>query len=242
MNRTSKPSQLKTLKGFRAVKKKKLYQEIMSQIQGLIKKEKLKVGDRLPPERDLAEIFNVSRHSVREAIRTLEQKNILKSLPGSGTFVVSRNGESIVDFLTEAVIQEKGKLAEIFEFRKMIEPQVAFLAAKNATIEEIAEMEKIIDQQKMGGTNIKNMIKLDETFHLTLARATKNGILQRIVEHINEIIRKCRDEGYQSELRWQKSTEGHSSILEEIKKRNPELALKLMTDHLNLIEEIVIAS
>lgn len=242
MNRTSKHNQLKALKGFRAIKKKKLYQEIMSQIHRLIKKEKLKVGDRLPPERDLAEIFKVSRHSVREAIRTLEQKNILKSLPGSGTFVVSRDGESIIDYLTKAVIQEKGKLAEIFEFRKMIEPQVAFLAANNATIEEINEMEKILDQQKMGGTNIKNMIKLDEAFHLTLARATKNGILQRIVALINDIIRDCRDEGYQSELRWQKSIEGHSSIIEEIKKRNPDLALKFMTDHLNLIEEIVIAS
>ena len=62
MNRTSKHNQLKAIEGFSAIKKKKLYQEIMSQIHGLIKKEKLKVGDRLPPERDLAEVFKVSRH------------------------------------------------------------------------------------------------------------------------------------------------------------------------------------
>ncbi len=75
-------------KTLQAVAKTKLHEQIVNQVQALIEKGGLKHGDQLPPERELASIFKVSRHTVREAIRILEQKNILRSRPGSGTFII----------------------------------------------------------------------------------------------------------------------------------------------------------
>ena len=91
----------------KAVTKTKLHEQIVNQIQALIDKGRLRHGDQLPPERELATIFKVSRHSVREAIRILEQKRILKSRPGSGTYIILEDASSVVDFLARAINQEK---------------------------------------------------------------------------------------------------------------------------------------
>lgn len=100
-----------------AVTKTKLHEQIVIQIPALIDKGRLKHGDQLPPERELATIFTVSRHSVREAIRVLEQKNILKSRPGSGTYINLEDESSVVEFLDRAIDREKHTMAEIFQFR-----------------------------------------------------------------------------------------------------------------------------
>jgi len=100
-----------------AVTKTKLHEQIVNQVQALIEKGRLKYGDRLPPERELATIFKVSRHSLREAIRILEQKKVLKSQPGSGTFIILEDESSVVEFLAKAIHREKNTLSEIFQFR-----------------------------------------------------------------------------------------------------------------------------
>jgi GntR family transcriptional repressor for pyruvate dehydrogenase complex len=79
----------------------------------------------------------VSRHSVREAIRSLEKENVLESRAGSGTFVVLGNTQAVADYLARAVLLEKDRLAEIFQIRVMLEPQVAALAAENASRDDI---------------------------------------------------------------------------------------------------------
>ena len=117
----------------KAVPRRRLYQEIVTQIKNLIDNGGLQAGDQLPPERKLAEAFNVSRHSVREAIRSLEREQVLQSRPGSGTFVMVGSSQAIVDYLALAVLKEKDRLAEIFQFREMLEPQISALAAENAT-------------------------------------------------------------------------------------------------------------
>ena len=123
-------------KTLQAVAKTKLHEQIVNQVQVLIEKGRLKHGDQLPPERELASIFKVSRHTVREAIRILEQKKILKSRPGSGTFIILEDESSVVEFMARAIFREKNTLSEIFQFRELLEPQIAGLAAQNATKKE----------------------------------------------------------------------------------------------------------
>ena len=120
-----------------AVTKTKFHEQIVDQVQALIEKGRLKHGDQLPPERELASIFKVSRHSVREAIRVLEQKKVLKTRPGSGTFIILENESSVVESLANAILREKNTLSEIFQFRELLEPQIAGLAARNAKKEDI---------------------------------------------------------------------------------------------------------
>jgi len=237
--RGSSRVETKTTEGLRAVRKTRLYEDIVGQIQALIERGRLNSGDRLPPERELAEVFRVSRHSVREAIRALEQRGVLASRPGSGTFVAFDDAAA-VDFLAGAVSREKAKLAEIFQFRRMIEPQIAFLAALNADSDDIEACRRIVRSQQEGGARGTHLTNLDNEFHQLLARASKNGIVLRIVERVIDILGETRAEVYQSERRARLSIDGHVRIVEAIEGRDPEGARRAMEEHLEDIEKIVL--
>jgi GntR family transcriptional repressor for pyruvate dehydrogenase complex len=224
----------------KAVQRTKLYQQIATQIQDLIENGKLKHGDQLPPERELADIFQVSRHPVREAIRTLEQKNILHSKVGSGTYVILEDEHSVVDFLARAIQKEKGKLADIFQFRRMIEPQIARMAAENASKKDIETISRILQDQRLATEDLEKFIELDQAFHLALAKATGNYILLSIVERINDILSESRAKYSQSPTRIIHSINGHATILDAISKGAPDLASQAMYQHLEKVENVVL--
>ena len=235
-----KGEKYRAVANLRAVQKSRLYEEIVQQIQTLIEEGRLKYGDQLPPERDLAGIFQVSRHSVREAIRILEEKQVLRSRPGSGTYVILEDEPSVVDFLAKAIHQEKDKLLELFQFRRMIEPQIARLAAENATQEEIGELERILKLQEEEIEDTDASIELDVEFHLALARGTKNAVVAHIIEMINGIISQSRSRFSQSPLRRRLSIQGHARVVSAIRRGEPDLARSAMDEHLASIEEVVV--
>ncbi len=219
----------------------KLYEQIVLQIQDIIGKGKLKPGDRLPAERELARIFNVSRHCVREAIRILEQKGIVRSILGSGTIVVHEDESSVIDVLSTAIHRKKTKLSEIFVFRRLIEPQIARLSAKNAAQANIDELEKIYIEQKNHDGTTRAFGLIDQKFHLALTRATGNSTLFQVVQLISNLLLKSREEYLQSPKRRQLSLQGHARILNAIKERNPNKAGEAMENHLANVEDIIMA-
>ena len=229
-------------KTLQAVAKTKLHEQIVNQVQALIEKGRLKHGDQLPPERELASIFKVSRHTVREAIRILEQKKILRSRPGSGTFIILEDESSVVEFMARAIFREKNTLSEIFQFRELLEPQIAGLAARNATQKNISVLEDILEKQKQELGNTIESKELDEKFHLTLAKATGNSVLFQVVELFGHILLKSRHEDSQSPYRNKLSIEGHNKILDAIKDADSRAANKLMAGHLDAIRELVLSS
>jgi len=237
-----KKSEKKLTDNLQAVTKTKLHEQIVNQLQALIKKGRLKHGDQLPPERELASIFKVSRHSVREAIRILEQKKVLKSRPGSGTFIILENESSVIEFLASAIQNEKNTLSEIFQFRELLEPQIAGLAAQNASQMDIFVLEDLLERQQ---NELKNTIVskgLDEKFHIALAKATGNSVLLQVVELFDHILLKSRQKHSQSPHRNKLSIKGHKKILSAIKDGDSKAANKLMADHLHTIRELVISS
>jgi GntR family transcriptional repressor for pyruvate dehydrogenase complex len=229
-------------KTLQAVSKTKLHEQIVNQVQVLIQKGNLKHGDQLPPERELASIFKVSRHTLREAIRILEQKKILKSRPGSGTFIITEDESSVVEFLARAIYREKNTLSEIFQFRELLEPQIAGLAAQNATKKDISVLEDILERQKKELGNTIMSKELDEKFHLALAKATGNSVLFQVVALFGHILLKSRHEHSQSPDRNKLSIEGHRKIFNAIKAENSTAANELMAGHLDAIRKLVISS
>ena len=237
-----KKSEKSLTDNLQAVTKTKLHEQIVNQLQALIKKGRLKHGDQLPSERELARIFKVSRHSVREAIRILEQKKVLKSRPGSGTFIILENESSVIEFLASAIQNEKNTLSEIFQFRELLEPQIAGLAAQNASKMDIFVLEDLLERQQ---NELKNTIVskgLDEKFHIALAKATGNSVLLQVVELFGHILLKSRHPHDQSPHRNKLSIKGHKKILNAIKYADPRAANKLMAGHLQAIRELVISS
>jgi GntR family transcriptional repressor for pyruvate dehydrogenase complex len=225
----------------KAVTKTKLHEQIVIQIQALIDKGRLKHGDQLPPERELAAIFKVSRHSVREAIRILEQKKILKSRPGSGTYIILEDESSVVDILTRAINQEKHTLSEIFQFRELLEPQIAGLAALNATEDDLSILNDILHRQQEEPDDNAASKDLDQDFHRALARATGNSVLLQVVELLDPIFLKSRHAYSQSPQRKRLSVKGHQKILKALRDQDSETARALMAGHLNEIRQLVIS-
>ena len=218
------------------VKKEKIFEDIVRQIRRLIKKGRLKVGDKLPPERDLAQAFKVSRASVREAIRVLESAGLVKTHVGDGTYVETGSVENLVKPLATVVVGGRETLMEIFAVRKMFEPELAYLAAESATADEISELKRILGRQrkKMGNRGV--VTEIDYSFHLFLAKMAKSQVFLKLYNTLAELINQTREEFLQEGDRPQKSVDGHAEILSAIEKGNPTLAKKAMAGHLRNIE------
>jgi GntR family transcriptional repressor for pyruvate dehydrogenase complex len=218
------------------VRKEKIFEDIVRQIRKLIKKGRLKAGDKLPPERDLAQAFKVSRASVREAIRVLEAAALVKTYVGDGTYVETVSVENLVEPLATIVVGGRESLMDIFAVRKMFEPHLAYLAAERATADEVSELKSILSRQRreMGSRGL--VTEIDYSFHLFLARMAKSQILLKLYNTLADLINQTREEFLQEGDRPQKSVEGHAEILLAIEKGNPTLAKNAMLSHLRNIE------
>jgi len=223
----------------KAVKKKRVYEDIVQQIRNLIQKGKLKQGDQLPTERELVDIFKVSRASVREAIRYLESMKFVKSRQGDGTYVIASSEEALIQPLATALFLEKDSLMDILTIRKFIEPQVAQLAAEKATPSEIKELEEILEEQAKDLGDGLNFTKTDSEFHNLLTQIAKNRVLERLLFAILDLLAQTREKYLQVEGRAQKSLKGHREVLSAIKARNPVAARQAMRRHLEEIERIL---
>jgi GntR family transcriptional repressor for pyruvate dehydrogenase complex len=218
------------------VRKEKIFEDIVRQIHRLIKTGRLRAGDKLPPERDLAQAFKVSRASVREAIRVLESAGLVKTHVGNGTYVETGSVENLVKPLATVMAGGRESLMEIFAVRKMFEPHLAYLAAEKATADEVSELKRILGRQreKMGSRAL--VTEMDYSFHLSLAKMAKSQVFLKLYTTLAELLNQTREEFLQEGDRPKKSIEGHEEILLAIEKRDPTLAKKAMSSHLRNIE------
>ena len=221
---------------FKPIKKAKVYEEIVAKIKDMVEKGRFKSGDQLPVERELAEVFRVSRSSVREALRSLESQGFIESRQGDGTYIARQPAESLVRPLASVILTEKDDQMELFEMRRMIEPDLAYLAAERATEEEIAMMEKVLTLQQEQIDRGDFETDVDRNFHYIMARAARNKALLRITDNIIDLLAESRDQYLQVEGRPQKSVLRHREVLEAIRARDPERAEKCMLEHLVDIE------
>ena len=221
---------------FKPIKKAKVYEEIVAKIKEMVEKGRFKSGDQLPVERELAEVFRVSRSSVREALRSLESQGFIESRQGDGTYIASHPVESLVRPLASVIFTEKDDQMELFEMRRMIEPDLAYLAAERATKEEIQMMKEVLDLQEEKIARGESGTDVDKSFHYIMARAAKNKVLLRITDNIIDLLAESREQYLQVEGRPQKSILRHREVLEAIRARDPERAEKCMLEHLMDIE------
>ena len=211
---------------------KKIYQYIIEQFVDMIKEGKLKSGERLPPERTLAEMFNVSRTTIREAIKSLASNNIVEIVRGKGTFVAEKPG-LVNDPLGVNFIRDKNVIISLFETRLLIEPKVAYLAAQRATAEDITKLEKLLISMEEVIASKENHRDIDIEFHTNIAKATQNPIIERIIPIIIESITEGYFETVNVPGSAHKALQYHYKIFRAIKAKDPYGAEKAMKDHLN---------
>jgi GntR family transcriptional repressor for pyruvate dehydrogenase complex len=220
-------------------RKKYLYNDVIEKIQEMILRGELNVGDRLPSERRLSEIFKVSRNCIRQAIQALAEKNIVESRRGDGTYLRAPDPSLIADSFAQAIQTQKEILKDIIEFRLLFEPQIAYLAAKNITRQELDRLKIIVCDQERKILKGEQDGHLDAEFHLGLAEASKNKIIQKLFMTLNDILNESRSEFLQSDARIKSSVIGHFKIIDALEEANPEAAFDAMKEHLCTVEELI---
>jgi DNA-binding FadR family transcriptional regulator len=218
----------------------RIYREIVRQIRTLVAQGKLKSGDRLPPERELAERFKVSRASVREALRALESMRLIQIRVGEGSFVREISVDSLVEPLALAILTRREATSDLFEARRLLEPPIAGLAALRATPEEVREMERIVEHQGAEVARGHTGLSEDAAFHAAIAASAHNHAISRIVHALVDLLKKSREESLQSPGRPKRSHGDHERILAAIGARDPEAARKAMLDHVVAVEGLVL--
>ena len=221
------------------VKSTRIYEEIVRQIKALVQEGKLKSGDRLPPERDLAESFKVSRTSVREAFRTLESMGLIEIRPGEGTFVREISVESLIEPLALVILTQREAVGELFEARRLLEPAIAGLAASRATEDEIHEMERILEEQAKEVAAGRTGLAQDAAFHAAIAASAHNRAITRLVHALMDLLTQSREESLQIPGRPTRSHQDHLRILGAIRRRDAASAQRAMLDHLVAVEGLL---
>ncbi|HET6315322.1 MAG TPA: FadR/GntR family transcriptional regulator [Chloroflexota bacterium] len=219
------------------VRRSRIYEHIVDQIHALIREGRWAPGDQIPPERELAERFRVSRTSVREALRALEMQGIIESRQGGGTFVRSADTEALVPPLAAAILRGQREMAEVLEVRELIEPAVARLAAMRATLEHISELEVTLERQRECIAAGRPFVDEDTAFHYTLARAADNHILLRLHNVILDVLRESRQTYLHVPDRPQMSLRGHEAILAAVAAHNGDAAQAASLAHITEVRD-----
>jgi GntR family transcriptional repressor for pyruvate dehydrogenase complex len=228
--------------GVRQVRKTKVYHEIVDQIRELIAAGRIKPGDRLPPERELAELFKASRNSVRDAIRVLEQMGLIESRQGDGTYVRSVSAEDLAEPLALMLLQSRTQMRELWEVRRVLEPALAEFAASRITEEELGELEAILQAQTRKVEAGATALEEDIAFHYGIAEAARNTVMLRTLDTLVDLLRQSRERSLQQHDRPAFSLAGHKRILTALRRRDPDGARAEMLRHLTEVEERVFST
>lgn len=223
---------------FTPVKNKKIYQLIVEQIQQMIMDGELKAGDKLPGERVLAEQFDASRSSIREAIRSLEILGILESRQGEGNFIRDTNDGNWLEPLSVMFKLSDGKFEEILEMRMIIESESAALSAERMTDDERVALAELMKSLRAAETEEDRSI-IDQAFHLMLAEGSKNILIITVMRAINSILKGFIEEARKSIFIWSNDTEylmaQHQRICDAIVEGDAEKAKKAMCVHFDMV-------
>lgn len=221
------------LENFSEIKVETPVDKIIVQIRKLITSGQLSSGDRLPPERKLAEKLAVSRSHIRDAIRKLEFYGILKTVPQSGTVVAGMGLTALESLISDVLKIEKSDFTSLVETRVILEVNATALAAERRTREDIFEIENALDAYEKKIRAKKSAVEEDLLFHLKIAEASKNNVLKSLmliitpdIVHDFTLYKVC-DEKTEFKAFYE-----HQQILENIINQDAEHASQLMKKHL----------
>mgnify|MGYP001175053991 CR=1 FL=1 len=206
--------------------------EIAAILERRIRSGSYPQGSRLPAERDLAAAFGVSRNTVRDAIGVLASRSLVETRWGSGTIVLEpdRSAKEITAKLTEAQHQ----WSNVLQLRDLVEPHIAELAARTATDADLLTLSDLIDKANPH-MQPDESLRMDMAFHLAVARATGNSLIEALLEFVNDATKKERLETHETFASRRLSLEGHQRIFDRIRARDGMGAEDAMRHHLQEI-------
>jgi GntR family transcriptional repressor for pyruvate dehydrogenase complex len=228
---------------FKSAKSNRISKNIVQQIRAAIFKGELKPGDRLPPEKELAEHFDVSKASLREAFRALEALGFLEVRQGmsGGAFVREVDLETARDTLSNYLFFQNPSIEDFTQLRRMIEPHVCELAAQKISAQQLSDIEANLIETKHSLDSGSFSYEIDIDFHRKIASIINNSPIYLIVDsmqsalvNIKHLLQPDRDFSVKVYF-------AHRRILDALSERDPEKSRVEMLRHINEVEEGLLA-
>lgn len=217
------------------VRRKKLYEDVVEQIEAAIVRGDLKPGDFLPAERDLCDSFGVSRTAVREALFALHQGGLIDLENGRRARVVEPSAEKMIDDLSgpaRFVLSRPDRLRQLQEARMMFEGFLARIAARDATDDQIAEIKAALDENEASIGDDEAFVETNITFHLAIAKVSGNVFLDSLHSAVQKWLEEHRRVAIKKEGAAARAFNRHLEIFTAIKSHDPDAAEKAMCAHL----------
>ena len=216
----------------------RLYEQVAEQITAWMADNGLQPGDRIPPERELAQRLGVSRATLSQALVALEVVGVVEVRHGDGTVVTTRHQKS--SRIVEAIRSHADRLPEIIETRDALETKIASLAAVRRTDDDLARIDEALDDMERdveaGGRGVEG----DERFHGAVTAASHSLLLARLMDEIGDLIRETRLESLGQPGRPQDSLAGHRAIAEAIRAGDPAAAAEAMHAHVAMVSDVAL--
>ena len=236
MARARTPSPQTLLPTFHAVTTRRTYEEAIEQIADAVQVGDVLVGQRLPSERSLADLMGVSRPTVREAVKALADVGVLETRSGGGTIVTS-------DLIPAELLRARADLkisevAGVLEARRLLEPQVAKLAALYIDEDDVQRIEATIDMLRHGAETRERFVLFELRFHLTIARATKNTTIMHLMRTLFRRLDIVRDMAMHEAEEAGQAIAIHERTLASIRSGDPGAIDAAMDEHLAYLERL----
>lgn len=212
---------------------------VARRIEELVRSGELKAGDRLPPEPDLAQMLRVSRGSLREALKGLMFLGLIKSRAGDGTYIQSSLSRVLNQHFQWMILLEEVKHLEIYELRKIIEPQAAALAAKRATRADIERLQAALEGLAEGRGNPDLFHVFDIRFHDAFAQASGNAAIQSTMRMLYHATSEARKAALPFIDDWDRHWRRHERVFLCIRDHKPALAGKAVLEDLRYAESLI---
>ena len=221
----------------------KLSDKIVEQIKNQILLGEFKPGDKLPSENELCEMFQVSRTSVREAIKMLSAQGLAKVMRGRGIFVEQLDLEHLLRMTYPIILTSQTDLEDVMHIRIVLEKESASLAAKNATADDILQMERIIKKSMLIDENapraFEEISEANSAFHRMRAKSSRAKVLLHAIQPLWYLIEQSRRITLNAPARKLKSVQEHARILEAVKAHDPAQALAEISNHLYGVKTVL---
>jgi GntR family transcriptional repressor for pyruvate dehydrogenase complex len=188
-------------------------------------------GDQLPAERELAERLKLGRSTVREALQILSTLHVVQTVPGQGNYIKALRGDELFRPELISLLIKDAAILDLIATREMIEPQTVRLACLRATSEELAAIERMLDEHERALERDEPIAEYARVFHVMLAETSHNGVAATFIRSILDLLQERRLTGRTMESKRRELKE-HRDILRLVKKRDADAAATYLVRHI----------
>jgi DNA-binding FadR family transcriptional regulator len=224
----------------KAVENRRLYRQIAAQLSALIASGEFAVGQKLPPERELAVQLGVSRPSLREAVIALELEGMVEVRVGAGIWVIAASGRRAAEDAPIPPLAEGEGPFELQRARSLIEGEIAAVAARNATPADLATIHDAVDSMERLERRGQDPAPADREFHLGIAASTRNSVLHAVVQDLWDRGRGAMWSQMEHHFRTPQlraaTLADHRAILQALEAHDPREARHAMRAHLRRVD------